>query len=407
MADRKTADEKPRFSDRVFRMAMAVLPSDFRGNYGNEMHRVFLEQEREASEKEGFAGLMKLWWDTLTGLLKTGPREHWEMLKQDVLYALRMMRKNLGFTTVAVLTLALGIGANTAIFSVVNAVLLSPLPYPKGNELVILRQQAQKQGVDDLAFSVKEIEDYRAQNGTFSGVAEYHSMTFTLLGRDEPLRVQTGVVSANYFDLFGIKPIQGRTFREDDDKLGAPAVLLVSYEFWKNSLGGDPNIVGKTFRMNDRVHTVVGVLPPVPQYPVENDVYMPTVACPFRGSKAMMEGRDHRMMNVFARMKDGVKLGAAGADVETIAGRLDAGLSQVLSRIDGLQNDHDSAKGRINKGRAADAADFAWRDGVCAADCLRECREPHAGAYDAARTRIGGAFGTRRGPQPFAPATAH
>src|SRR6202041_591192 len=186
--------EKPRFSDRIFRMALAVLPSDFRGSYGNEMHRVFREQEREASEKEGFAGLMKLWWDTLAGLLRTGPREHWEMLKQDVAYALRMMRKNVGFTLVAVLTLALGIGANTAIFSVVNAVLLSPLPYPKGDQLVILRQQAQKQAIDDLAFSVKEIQDYRAQNESFSGVAEYHTMSFTLLGRDEPLRVQTGVV---------------------------------------------------------------------------------------------------------------------------------------------------------------------------------------------------------------------
>ena len=314
-------DEKPRFSDRIFRMALAVLPSDFRGNYGGEMERVFAEQQREAGEKGGFGGLMKLWWETLTGLLKTGPREHWEMLKQDVFYAMRMMRKNFGFTLVAVFTLALGIGANTAIFSVVNAVLLSPLPYPKGGELVILRQAAPKQGIEDLGFSVKEIEDYRSQNGSFSGVVEYHTMTFTLLGRDEPLRVQTGVVSANFFDLFGIKPVQGRTFRDEDDKLGAPAVLLVSYEFWKNSLGGDPNIVGKTFRMNDRVHTVIGILPPVPQYPNENDVYMPTSACPFRSSARMIEGRDHRMMNVFARMKDGVKLTSAGADTSTIAQR--------------------------------------------------------------------------------------
>ena len=315
------ANEKSRFSTRIFRMALAVLPSDFRGDYGGEMERVFAEQQREAGEKGGFGGLMKLWWETLTGLLKTGPREHWEMLTQDVFYALRMMRKNFGFTLVAVMTLALGIGANTAIFSVVNAVLLSPLPYPKGGELVILRQQAPKQGIDDLAFSVKEIEDYRSQNGSFSGVVEYHTMTFTLLGRDEPLRVQTGVVSANFFDLFGIQPVQGRTFRADDDKLGAPAVLLVSYEFWKNSLGGDPNIVGKTFHMNDRVHTVIGILPPVPQYPNENDVYMPTSACPFRSSARMIEGRDHRMMNVFARMKDGVKLASAGADTSTIAQR--------------------------------------------------------------------------------------
>ncbi len=318
-------DEKwnrPKFSDRIFRLALAVLPADFRSNYGGEMQRVFHEQQREAGEKEGFGGLMKLWWETLTGLLKIGPHEHWEMLKQDMAYALRMMRKNYGFTLVAVLTLGLGIGANTAIFSVVNAVLLSPLPYPKGGELVILRQQAQKQGLDDISFSVKEVQDYRNQNETFSGVAEYHSMTFTLLGGEEPLRVQTGVVSANFFDMFGIRPIQGRTFRDDDDKLGAPAVLLVSYEFWKNSLHGDPNIVGKTFRMNDKTHTVIGVLPPVPQYPNENDVYMPTVACPFRGSPNMLEHRDHRMMSVFARMKDGVKLSSSGADVATIAGRL-------------------------------------------------------------------------------------
>ncbi len=316
------AEEKPRISDRLFRMVLAVLPADFRGNYGGEMQRVFREQRLEAEEKGGFAGILKLWWETLAGMLKTGPREHWEILKQDVAYALRIMRKNLGFTTVAVLTLALGIGANTAIFSVVNAVLLSPLPYPKGNELVIVRQQTQSVGMDDIGFSVKEVQDYRAMNGSFSGLVEYHTMTFTLLGGAEPLRVQTGVVSANFFDLFGITPIMGRSFRDDDDKIGAPAVLLLSYEFWKNSFRGDPEIVGKTFRMNDKVHTIVGVLPPVPQYPNENDVYMPTVACPFRGSKRMMEGRDHRMMSVFARMKDGVKLGTSQADLATVAGRL-------------------------------------------------------------------------------------
>src|SRR5271163_2759887 len=230
-----------------------------------------------------------------------------------------MMRKNLWFTAVAILTLALGIGANTAIFSVVRSVLLRPLPYPQGQQLVFIRQQEKKIGVEDLSFSVKEITDYRAQNRTLSGLVEYHAMSFTLFGHGDPERVRTGVVSANYFDLFGVQPLLGRTFLPDDEKLGAPPVLLLSYEYWKNNFSSDPGIVGKTFDMNDKVHTVVGVLPPVPQYPNENDVYMPTVACPFRGSKAMMEGRDHRMMNVFARMKDGVKLGTAGADVETIA----------------------------------------------------------------------------------------
>src|SRR6202050_2984953 len=315
-------DEKRSKSDRLFRLAMKALPSDFRGDYGNEMHRVFNDQRREASEKEGFAGLMAVWWETLTGLLKTGPREHWEILKQDCAYAARMMRKNLGFTLIAVLTLGLGIGANTAIFSVVNAVLLKPLPYPKGKQLVVVRQAATGQGVADIAFSVPEVNDYRTQNKTLAGLEEYHTMTFTLLGREEPLRVQTGVVSAGFFDLFGVKPILGRSFRPEDDQVGAPAVLLVSYEFWKNSLGGDPQIVGKTFRMNDRVHTVIGVLPPVPQYPNENDVYMPTSACPFRSSESMRDNRDSRMMNVFGRERDGVTSHQVNADLATIAGRL-------------------------------------------------------------------------------------
>ena len=314
--------EKPPKSDRFFRLAMKTLPSDFRGDYGNEMQRVFTEQRREASEKHGFAGLMGVWWDTLTGLLKIGPHEHWEILKQDCAYAGRMMRKNLGFTLLAVLTLGLGIGANTAIFSVVNAVLLKPLPYPKGNQLVVVRQSATGQAVDDISFSVKEVDDYRHQNQTLSGLEEYHTMTFTLLGREEPLRVQTGVVSAGFFDLFGVKPILGRSFRAEDDQVGAPAVLLVSYEFWQNSLGGDPQIVGKTFRMNDRVHTVIGVLPPVPQYPNENDVYMPTSACPFRSSERMRENRDSRMMSVFGRERDGVTSQQVNADLATIAGRL-------------------------------------------------------------------------------------
>jgi putative ABC transport system permease protein len=235
-----------------------------------------------------------------------------------------MMRKNLGFTLVAILTLALGIGANTAIFSVVHAVLLKPLPYPDGQQLIFVRQQEPKLGVEDLAFSVVEIEDYRKQNRSLSGLVEYHGMAFTLFGHGDPDRVRTGVVSANYFDLFGIKPLLGRTFLPDDDRLGAPAVLVLSYEYWKNNFGSDPEIVGKIFEMNDKVHTVVGVLPPVPQYPNENDVYMPTSACPWRSNKAHLEMRDMRMMEVFGRMKPGITVAQASADISAISAGLKA-----------------------------------------------------------------------------------
>jgi len=312
------------FSQRLFRALVRVLPFDFRTNYQGEMEGVFREQQREVEERGGLLGALKLWKETIAGIFTTAPREHWQILTSDCGYALRMMGKNPGFTAVAILTLALGIGANTAIFSVVHSVLLRSLPYPQGQQLVFIRQQEKKLGIEDWGFSVKEIEDYRTQNRTLSGLVEYHAMSFTLFGHGDPERVRTGVVSANYFALFGVQPLLGRAFLPDDEKLGAPPVLLLSYEYWKNNFGSDPGIVGKTFEMNDKVHTVVGVLPPVPQYPNENDVYMATSACPFRSSKMHLEDRDMRMMEVFGRLKPGVTVAQASADAATVAAGLQA-----------------------------------------------------------------------------------
>jgi putative ABC transport system permease protein len=311
-------------SKRMFRALLSVLPADFRSDYGREMEHTFEDQAREARDKSGSAGVVRVWWETLTGIFTTAPREHWEMLRQDTGYALRTMRKNLGFTILAILTLALGIGANTAIFSVVRGVLLRPLPYAQGDQLVFIRQQALKEGIDDTGFSVHEIQDYREQNKSLSGLVEYHSMAFILYGHGDPDRVRTAVVSANYFDLFQVSPLLGRTFLPDDDKLGAAPVLVLSYEYWKNKFNADPDIVGKTFEMNDKVHTVVGVLPPVPQYPAASDVYMPTSACPHRSSAMMIDNRDMRMMQAFGRLKPGVSMAQANADFATVAGRLKA-----------------------------------------------------------------------------------
>ena len=309
-------------SKRIFRSLIRVLPSDFQSDYGREMEHTFEEQARDARERGGLTGVLNLWWETIQGIFQTAPREHWEILKQDVAYGFRMMSKNAGFTATAVVILALGIGANTAIFSVVHAVLLRPLPYPDGRQLVFIRQQAQNQGIDDIQFSVHEIQDYREQNRTLAGLVEYHTMNFILLGRGAPDRVRAAVVSANYFDLFEVKPLLGRTFLPDDDNPGSPAVLILSYEYWKNKFGADAGIVGETFELNDRVHTVVGVLPPVPQYPAESDVYMPTSACPFRSDPKTIANRDARMMEAFGRLKPGVSVAQANADFSTIAGRL-------------------------------------------------------------------------------------
>jgi putative ABC transport system permease protein len=241
------------------------------------------------------------------------------VLAQDTRYALRMMRRNVGYTTAAVLILGLGIGVNTSIFSAVYNVLLKPLPYLRGDDLVVLRQPAAKLGSDNLLFSVREIEDFRQQSRSLAGLVEYHGMAFTLLGGNEARRVRTGVVSPAFFDFFGVRPLLGRTFTADDDKPGAPAVLMLSNEFWRKMEGGDPNIVGRVYRMNNRPHTVIGVLPPVPQYPNENDVYMPTSACPTRSNPRVIASRTFRMMNVFGRLKPGTPVEVCRRELAGVA----------------------------------------------------------------------------------------
>ena len=258
--------------------------------------------------------------------VKDDVRDKWlsrfvEVAAQDIRYGLRSLRRNPGFALVVIITMALGIGANTAIFSVVNGVLLRPLPYKDGDKLVVLHQGQGDPVANDLGFSPTEMNDYR-QARSLSDVVEFHNMFFNLLGRAEPERVSTGVVSPNYFDVIGVKPLYGRTFVAADDAPGAPAVLVLSNKYWERSFGGDPNVVGQTFRMNDRPHTVVGVMPPVPQYPLEVDVYMPSSACPFRSSQRAITTRNFRLLTAFARVRPEVTLSKSQADLDLVAAQL-------------------------------------------------------------------------------------
>jgi predicted permease len=258
--------------------------------------------------------------------IKDDVRDTWllrivDTIAQDVRYGFRGVRRTPGFALVVVAIMALGIGANSAIFSVVNGVVIRPLPYRDGDNLVLLRQGQGDLLANDIGFSYKDILDFRTAR-SLEDVVEFHDMWFILLGRGEPERVATGVVSANYFDVLGVLPLHGRAFVDADNKPGAPAVLVLSYEYWQKSFGADPGVVGRVFRMNDRPHTVVGVLPPVPGYPVPVDVYMPTSACPFRSSREMTEGRSHRMMQAFGRIRPEVPIGKARADLDILTARL-------------------------------------------------------------------------------------
>ena len=315
-------DSKQSFADRCYRALLRVLPFDFRVEFGGEMEAAFQEQRSEVVRERGITALCKMWWQTILDIFRMAPREHWSILSMDARYAIRTMRKNPAFTLAAILILGLGIGANTAIFSIVNSVLLKPLPYIDGDRLVVLRQPETKLDTQDAGFSVPEIHDYRDRTRSLSKLVEYHNMTFTLYGKGEAYRVRSGVVSHNFFEVLGVRPLLGRTFIASDERHGAEAVLILSHEFWQKIEGGSPNIIGKTYEMNDRVHTVIGVLPAIPQYPDENDVYMPTTSCPMRSDREVMAERTHRMMNLFGRLKENETLDHARTDIATIAKQL-------------------------------------------------------------------------------------
>jgi putative ABC transport system permease protein len=241
-------------------------------------------------------------------------------LLQDIRFALRTLRKTPTFTALAIITIALGVGANTAAFSMVNGVLLRRLPYGANDRLVRLKQPSSTS--PDARFSVLEIKDFRTQAKSLAATAEYHSMPFQLYGDGEPQRVQTGVVSDDFFNLLDVKPILGRVFLPGEEAVGAPPVVLLSYRYWMQKLGGDPKVVGSTFTMNDKIHTVIGVLPPLPTYPDDNDIWMPAGACPFRDR--VMDNRRGRMLQQFALLAPGASIEQARTDVATVSARLHA-----------------------------------------------------------------------------------
>ena len=262
-----------------------------------------------------------------------------DSVRQDVRFGARTLRLSPGYTSAAVLILALGIGANTAIFSVVNGVLLEPLPFRSGEELVLVQHSALKSNRPNAGVSIQEFGDYRARLQSIRDLVEYHSMSFTLLSQGEPDRVDTGVVSANFFDMLGIRPAVGRSFIDADDDLGAEPVLILSHAYWQQKFGGDPAIVGRALEMNDKLHTVVGVLPAFPQYPRENDVYMPTSACPFRASAEAEPQQGHRSfagLRVFGRLAPGASAERASAEVAPVVRSFEADHPQAHERTRSL-----------------------------------------------------------------------
>ncbi len=238
---------------------------------------------------------------------------------RDLRFALRSLARVKGFAFAVILTLGLGIGANTAIFSVVRGVMLKPLPHKNGDRLMYIKQSANGPGREDIAFSVPEINDFRASTKTLAGIAEYSPMTFTLVGERDATRIDVGLVTGNYFEVMGLSPVLGRAFGPGDDGRGAAPVMMLTHDYWQNKFGADSSIVGKELRVGGRAVQVVGVLQAAPYFPARIDAIMNMVNSEHHLSAMMQNGRTHRMTEMIARLAPGATVGQARAEVEGIA----------------------------------------------------------------------------------------
>jgi len=269
------------------------------------------------------------------GLVEEVTRDMWgwswlETLLQDLRYGLRMLGKNPSFSAVAVLTLALGIGANTAVFSLVNTILLRPLPYRNPSELVVVSETVPQMGGDlEVGMAAGEYLDYRDRNRSFVETGAYEDAGFNLTGEGNPLRINAAAVTASVFQLLGVPPRLGHVFTAEEERNGGAAVAVLSYSLWQRHYGGDAGILGKTIKLDEKPYLVVGVMPPSFHFPSDGaplserpDLWVPEVFAPDRLKDRLMEFG----VNFIARLKPRVNEQQALADVSSVA----AGFMQQL-----------------------------------------------------------------------------
>ena len=245
-----------------------------------------------------------------------------ESVAADIRYAFRTLGHSRAFTAVVVIALALGIGANTAIFSVIRGVLLKPLPHRNGDRLVYLRQSADGPGQANISFSVPEVRDLRSGVPALAGLAEYSPFTFTLRGEHDAVRLSGGLVTGNYFEVMGLSPILGRLTTPLDDGPGVPPVMILTRDFWIRRFGADSSIVGKQVRLDDKSVTVIGVLQPAPFFPNRIDALLNMVNSEHHLSATMVEGRTHRMTEIVARLAPGATVQQAKTEVAAVYARM-------------------------------------------------------------------------------------
>lgn len=301
---------------KLYHALLRCYPASFRNEYGEEMRAVFSRRRRDVA---GTFGVLALWLETIADVIGNATLVHLDILRQDLAYTARGLRRAPGFATAAIVVVALGIGATTAAFSVTDFVLIRPLPFAEPERLVKVWEKTP--GYSQMELSAPNYRDWRAAAKSFESMGVYHFEEITLTGAGEPRRFRGTSVSADLFPTLGVTPLIGRTFTADDDREGAPGTILLSYRLWQTEFGGATDIVGRQLAaqadFGDSNYTVIGVMPREVNFPKADALFWITTR--FGARDYTDEERTNNWLESVARLRRGVTLARARAELDVIA----------------------------------------------------------------------------------------
>lgn len=296
---------------RLYRALLRLYPASFRAEYGTELIATFAARRRDA--RSFFARLM-LWADVVPDLVLTAALSHWDILRQDVRLAGRSLRSSPGFTLTTILVAAIGIGANTAVFSVTDHVLVRPLPFAKADDLVQVWEDQTFRGYAQVEPSPAIWRDWRSQAKSFETLSAYTGTSVNLIGTGAPERLEAALMSWDMLPMLGVQPALGRGFTADEQRYGAPGTLILSDSLWKMRFGADPNVLGKHVVLDGVPHTVIGVMPASFSFPVRTT----KLWVPLQLPEQVYGERDNAYLYVVGRLRKGVTIDQARAEMRTI-----------------------------------------------------------------------------------------
>ncbi len=294
---------------RFYRLLLHLYPASFRNEYGEQMSLIFDQRRRAAS---GTAAAVLLWIESLLEIGSNAIMVHWDLLRQDMRYAARMLRRSPGFALTAVLIVALGIGATTAAFSVTDFVLLRPLPFPDPSRLVSVWEHTP--GYNRMELSPANYRDWKGESKSFERIGAYVNMPVNMTGKEEPLRLERAAVDADLFPVLGVQPLTGRNFTAEDDHVGAPGTAILSYQLWQAQFGGQ-DVVGQKITLDNEPYTVVGVMPREFRFPDSETALWTSMRLP---NEAYQDRNDNWLYAV-GRLRPGMTLQQARAEWNLLA----------------------------------------------------------------------------------------